>query len=185
MRPQQLIACTLMISALAFSGCNSVTAESTKSAAKADGSETVTDAKVSAKLHEQVSEPSTPIDIVKNGMLAGYDSTTVGKAFDGTFQEPKWSTFETPKGQTIVQFNGTIKMSLMKKADFDPDHSCPGGYSDQSCDVPIQFQFMLSADKKTFSLSYFDTRTFQRNSHVSGGGMIPGRMQEALDFIYM
>jgi hypothetical protein len=36
---------------------------------------------------------SSAVDIVKNGILAGYDSTTVGKAFEGTFQNSKWTSF--------------------------------------------------------------------------------------------
>jgi hypothetical protein len=53
------------------------------------------------------SEPSA-ITTARNGVLAEYNTTTVGKTFEGTFQNPKWTTFETPKGQTAIQFDGTL-----------------------------------------------------------------------------
>jgi len=52
------------------------------------------------------------IDVVRDGVLTGYNSTTVGKAFEGTFQNAKWSSFETAKGATIVEFKGTMKLSM-------------------------------------------------------------------------
>ena len=63
----------------------------------------------------QVLAPSD-VDVVKDGVLKGYKSTTVGKAFDGTFQSATWKSFETPKGATIVEFNGTITLELLNKA---------------------------------------------------------------------
>ncbi len=37
-----------------------------------------------------------------------YTTTTIGKAFEGTFQNSKWETGQTAKGATIVNFTGTI-----------------------------------------------------------------------------
>jgi hypothetical protein len=48
------------------------------------------------------------VETVRKGVLTGYNSTTVGKAFEGTFQNPKWTSFKTPKGATVVEFNGTF-----------------------------------------------------------------------------
>src|SRR5260221_378331 len=68
------------------------------------------------------SSPSTTavdtsaVTVVKNGILADHDSTTVGKAFDGTFQNAKWSSFETPKGEVVVEFEGTIKYKVLSDA---------------------------------------------------------------------
>jgi hypothetical protein len=50
----------------------------------------------------------TDVDVVRNGLLADYNTTTVGKALEGTFQNAKWSSFVTPKGVTIVQFDATV-----------------------------------------------------------------------------
>ncbi|MGA2590108.1 MAG: hypothetical protein ABSH32_09350 [Bryobacteraceae bacterium] len=52
---------------------------------------------------------NSPIETVRNGVLTNYNSTTVGKAFEGTFQNAKWTTIETAKGQTVVQFDGTVE----------------------------------------------------------------------------
>jgi hypothetical protein len=50
------------------------------------------------------------VDTVRNGVLADYNTTTVGKAFEGTFQNAKWRSFETAKGETVVEFQGTMKL---------------------------------------------------------------------------
>jgi hypothetical protein len=52
------------------------------------------------------------IALVRNGVLPDYDSTTVGKAFEGTFQNGKWSKFVTAKGRTVVQFDGNAKLQI-------------------------------------------------------------------------
>jgi hypothetical protein len=54
------------------------------------------------------------VDTVRNGVLADYNTTTVGKAFEGTFQNPRWSSFVTPKGQTVVQFEGTTTFEKLE-----------------------------------------------------------------------
>lgn len=56
---------------------------------------------------------TSAVETVRGGVLTNYDSTTVGKAFEGTFQNAKWSSFDTPKGQTIVQFDGTVLAGLL------------------------------------------------------------------------
>lgn len=55
------------------------------------------------------------IETVRNGVLVNENTTTVGKAFEGTFQNSKWTTFDTPKGKTVVQFNGTVQSGLLEK----------------------------------------------------------------------
>jgi hypothetical protein len=76
---------------------------------------------------------SSPIGVVKNGVLTGYESTTVGKAFEGTFQNAKWTTFETPKGATVVEFNGTLKPKASSKWHISESH---GGVIDSGITVP-------------------------------------------------
>ncbi|MGG7175285.1 hypothetical protein ACQPV1_18455 [Clostridium neonatale] len=46
------------------------------------------------------------IDMVKDGNLTGYNSQSVGKAFDDFFSDEKWEYFESENGQDIVEFNG-------------------------------------------------------------------------------
>jgi hypothetical protein len=60
------------------------------------------------------------IDVVKDGVLAGHNTTTVGKALEGTFQDPKWKSFETPKQAVVVEFNGTSVFEALHKAGFMP-----------------------------------------------------------------
>ena len=67
-------------------------------------SNTQTTTQVSARAPVPVS-PS-PIDAVRNGYLESNKTTTVGKALEGTFPNGTWKTFITPKGTTIVEFDG-------------------------------------------------------------------------------
>jgi hypothetical protein len=48
------------------------------------------------------------VTAVKNGTLpAPHNTTTVGKAFEGTFHKPHWTVGTTNKGETFVEFTGT------------------------------------------------------------------------------
>jgi hypothetical protein len=154
------------------------------------------------------------INVVKNGVLANYNTTTVGKAFEGTFQDPTWKSFVSPKGTTIVEFHGTVKFRALKKggmyiADSPPTNTaitaCINslGWKDEitqdaqlrgepltsvvnwmglthperfdklnECvNLPVSFQFDLSADKETFSLAYIDE-------------MFYNQAEKVMDFIY-
>jgi hypothetical protein len=64
------------------------------------------------------------VDTVRNGVLGHYNTTTVGKAFEGTFQDPKWKSFVSAKGTTIVEFNGTVKpKTLLTNGLYIPESS--------------------------------------------------------------
>jgi hypothetical protein len=58
------------------------------------------------------------VNIVRDGVLKAYNTTTVGKAFEGTFQNAKWTSFETPKKEVVVEFNGTITPKALETAGF-------------------------------------------------------------------
>jgi len=125
------------------------------------------------------------VDVVRNGVLGGYESTTVGKAFEGTFQDAKWTSFETAKGVTIVQFDGTILESTINKAGFDPY----AGYKvpDQKLSrLAVRFQFTLSLDKKNFKFSYFNDRIFCFSSYDYRTMKIrsPATADQVMSFIY-
>jgi hypothetical protein len=64
------------------------------------------------------SSVSSDVDVVKNGVLANHNTTTVGKAIEGTFQDPKWTSFQTPKQEVVVQFDGTVAMDALRKSGF-------------------------------------------------------------------
>ena len=55
------------------------------------------------------------VETVRGGVLKEYSTTTVGKAFEGTFQNAKWTSFVTSKGVSVVQFDGTVQIELLKK----------------------------------------------------------------------
>jgi hypothetical protein len=132
---------------------------------------------------------------VRNGVLDKYNTTTVGKAFEGTFQDARWTSFVSPKGVTVVQFDGTILWDRRPDAhkavgDLVPAEilrNCvssldsPGTWAEfdpvirmADCAIdrpmPVRFQFLVSADRKTFEIGYVD-------EHF-------GTVERALAFIY-
>lgn len=48
------------------------------------------------------------VSLVKEGTMSGYQTTTVGNAFDASFDSPKWTAFKGAKGERVVEFNGLI-----------------------------------------------------------------------------
>jgi len=60
------------------------------------------------------------VETVRGGVLTDYNTTTVGKAFEGTFQNAKWSALETEKGAIVVQFDGTVLYSKIHSKYYPP-----------------------------------------------------------------
>lgn len=50
--------------------------------------------------------------VVKDWTMPGYETTTVGKAFNASFDNPEWKQFESEKGEQVVEFNGVISQKL-------------------------------------------------------------------------
>jgi hypothetical protein len=134
-------------------------------------------------------EASDDISTVKNGVLADFNTTTVGKAFDGTFQDGKWTSFRTQKGVSVVQFTGIITADAVAAGGFvvnDPEgkglwihvrEKCLDGVV-APCRLPVKFQFFMSADKKTFEVGYVDTQAFMKDLALTAS---PKRV---LEFVY-
>ena len=59
---------------------------------------------------------NSDVNFVKNGTMNGYETTTISKAFDASFDETKWEVFESKKGEKVVQFAGKISEDLHKSA---------------------------------------------------------------------
>jgi len=59
---------------------------------------------------------NSDINFVKKGTMNSYETTTIGKAFDASFDETKWEVFESKKGEKVVQFAGKISEDLHKSA---------------------------------------------------------------------
>ena len=65
------------------------------------------------------------VEIVRAGILPGFPATTVGETFEHRFQNPQWSSFQTPNGVTIVDFHGTVLADTLNSADLNASHSNP------------------------------------------------------------
>lgn len=52
------------------------------------------------------------VSLVQDGTMNGYESTTIGKAFEASFDSPKWEAFETDKGQRVVEFTGKVTKAM-------------------------------------------------------------------------
>ena len=140
------------------------------------------------------------VDIVKEGVMGGYQTTTVGAAFDASFDNPKWSEFKGEKGERVVEFTGLIKKPvLLNLTELDAGRSQPfqlamygkfvltepeyqqvyegasqGGtvpekqvaeiLFEAACDKiagsPAVFQWIVTPDGKSFSLSYVDAEAW-------------------------
>jgi hypothetical protein len=133
------------------------------------------------------------VNTVRDGILQNYNTTTVGKAFEGTFQHPKWHSLVTPTGETVVEFNGTVTFgalntheldwvqlfsnsvlfktcpnemkeyeALLQRAKSNPEYWRKAKTADaMACQLPVTFQFSLSADKSSFQVMYIDKDVFQ------------------------
>jgi hypothetical protein len=132
-----------------------------------------------------VSHDDGVIALVRNGMLPGYDSTTVGKALEGTFPNGKWRSFETAKGATIVEYasviaygkhrstwealnwarmetnycSATLGLALfdgvVREENVTAFNTCRNTLSDE-VQFPVKVQFVISADRKSFEFGYSD-----------------------------
>lgn len=57
--------------------------------------------------------PDTVISIVKEGTFLRYDYTTIGKAFDAFFENPKWEYKVGENGMKLVEFTGQSKRNIV------------------------------------------------------------------------
>jgi len=55
---------------------------------------------------------NSDVSLVKKGTMNGYETTTIGKAFETSFDNPKWEGFKGQKGERVVQFTGKISKNL-------------------------------------------------------------------------
>jgi hypothetical protein len=64
---------------------------------------------------------SSPVSVVRDGVLDSPNSATVGRAFEATFRNTKWTSFEGDKKETVVEFTGNTTVDALLKAHFYPD----------------------------------------------------------------
>ena len=55
------------------------------------------------------------VETVKNGTMTFYNNTSIEKAFS-SFDNGEWESFETKRGEIIVEFNGNISTFLHNEA---------------------------------------------------------------------
>ena len=65
------------------------------------------------------------VETVRAGWLPGYDAVSVGKAFEGRFQNAQWNSFQTPNGVTVVEFRGTILADALDRANINSSRANP------------------------------------------------------------
>jgi len=99
---------------------------------------------------------NSELDLVKDGTFNAYPNTTIGKAFEATFDEPKWEVGESKKGTKYVDFTGKVSKDFFKVLE---------GYSKlapDKCKVgdPVNFQFLVAVDVKSFNLGFIDPKGF-------------------------
>jgi len=64
----------------------------------------------------QTPEADKYISAVRQGTMAGHDTTTIGKAFEATFRNPQWQSGETSKGARFVEFTGMLPEEVYKES---------------------------------------------------------------------
>jgi hypothetical protein len=134
---------------------------------------------------------SDDLNTVRDGVLNGFNTTTVGKAFDATFPDGKWTSLVSPKGVSVVEFSGTVTADALDAGGFlgylNRDtrqlwahirEKCLEGIQ-TPCRLPVKFQFLIAADKKSFEVGYIDTRSF-----LGRDVAIPADPHRVLAFVY-
>jgi hypothetical protein len=127
----------------------------------------------------QQSADST-IEAVRNGTIEGHQGATVGMAFEGAFQNIKWSSHQTAAGQTVVQFEGTANPEALAASGFLPA-AVDGLDNSNTQGIPVRFQFTLSTDKRTVYLEHADEMPFE---YVDGNGLGVFSAERTLDYVY-
>lgn len=74
------------------------------------------------------------VSIVRDGTFNNYPTPTIGEAFQNYFGNPKWNSFTSDTGETIVEFRGTCM------------------YAD--VEVEALFQFIVNEEANTFEVNY-------------------------------
>lgn len=55
---------------------------------------------------------NSDVTLVKGGVMADYNKSTIGQVFDASFDDAKWEALTGKKGERIVRFTGHISQDL-------------------------------------------------------------------------
>jgi len=109
---------------------------------------------VSANIHPD-GTPKEPaivdyVAAVRESTMSGYPTSTIGKAFDATFGDPKWQTTKTSEGIQVVNFTGQLPAKVHQE--------CLAASEAGACseDTKVTFRWTFSHDDQLFHLSYID-----------------------------
>ena len=86
------------------------------------------------------------IQFVKEGTYGIYTNTTVGKAFDNFFENPKWTSFISESDEEIVEFTGKCLYDNVK--------------------VEVLMQFTLDKSTGRFSINYLSFNDVSQNKFM-------------------
>lgn len=99
--------------------------------------------------------------LVTTGHLAGHEETTIGDAFNASFSEPTWRSFETEKGATVVEFTGKNPSDLFLAGTGDVISDPRNAAVRLPAGGLVRFQFLIKGDK--FSISYVEAECSEWN----------------------
>jgi len=117
-------------------------------------------------------KPENYVELVRDGYLQEYKTTTIGKAFDASFDNPQWKAFETDKGVIVVEFNGSTsqkthenacRLVLAEHAGVMPESEFRELMDSGKLDamwtpgVPATVQFTIGLDRESFEISHINS----------------------------
>ena len=120
---------------------------------------------------------SGDVGTVKDGMLNGYQTTTIGKAFDSSFGSTSWESKKSDKGVAFVEFSGDVDSAFWVMASEELLKSLSNealglkGYDFVS-------QCFTDADAKWIVSSYFGVAMLGELSGFDGGEAYSQAMQK-------
>ncbi len=122
-------------------------------------------------------KPKDYVEFVRKGYLEDYKTTTIGQAFDASFDSPRWHAFQTDKGVIVVEFNGMTNQKMHERACRLAFAEHFGGElpeeefkrvmaSGKARDVwtpgmPATVQFSISLDRETFQISHLSSAAWR------------------------
>ncbi len=108
---------------------------------------------------------SKRVRVVKRGTIPGYDQTTIKKAFEAVFDNPKWTEEVTSNGTVFVEFTGNISKVFRRTISKDRDGtgSIMMALDSKLCEVgkEVTAQWTFASDRKSFRLSYINSDAFR------------------------
>jgi hypothetical protein len=65
-------------------------------------------------ISREFATPAAAIQTVRNGAFVSYPAVPIGKAFETTFKHSRWRTFAGSRGETVVEYTGTVTAQVLR-----------------------------------------------------------------------